>query len=86
MIGAIISAYLSGDRDAAKTGYGQVLPVINPENRQVGFRAANAAMLKGKVIKSDFCRHPVDPLHPQTKSSLFDLMEPLNPIVLRWGH
>jgi 2-keto-3-deoxy-L-arabinonate dehydratase len=86
LIGPIIRAHLSGDRDAAKTGYCQVLPVINHENRQCGFRATKVAMLKGKVIKSDFCRHPIDPLHPDTKSGLFDLMEPLDPIVLRWGH
>ena len=84
-IGPVIRAHLSGDRDAAKTGYCQVLPVINHENRQCGFRAAKAAMLKGKVIKSDFCRHPIAPLHPDINDRLINLLKPLDPLVLRWG-
>lgn len=86
LIGPVIKAYSAGNRDAAKIGYGQVLPIINYENRQCGFRAAKAAMLKGKVIKSDFYRHPIKALHPETRKGLIELMEPLDPIALKWGH
>jgi 4-hydroxy-tetrahydrodipicolinate synthase len=86
LIRPVIKAHSAGDREAAKIGYGQVLPIINYENRQCGFRAAKAAMLKGKVIKSDFCRHPIEELHPETRKGLIELMQPLDPIVLKWGH
>ena len=86
LIGPVIDAYSNGDREAAKEGYNQVLPIINYENRQCGFRAAKAAMLNGKVIKSDFCRHPIEALHPKTRKGLIELMQPLDPIALKWGH
>ena len=86
LIRPVIKAHSAGDREAAKIGYGQVLPIINYENRQCGFRAAKAAMLKGKVIKSDFCRHPIEALHPETRKGLIELMQPLDPIALKWGH
>ena len=86
LIGPVIDAYSNGDREAAKAGYNQVLPIINYENRQCGFRAAKAAMLNGKVIKSDFCRHPIEALHPKTRKGLIELMQPLDPIALKWGH
>jgi len=66
--------------------YTRILPVINHENRQCGFRAAKTAMVEGKIIKSDFCRHPIAPLHLDTKASLLELLTPLDPVVLRWGH
>ena len=43
------------------------------------------AMVEGGVIASAFCRHPIAPLHPQTKAGLLELMAPLDPLVLRWG-
>ena len=86
LISPIINAHLAGDRQIAKAVYEHVLPIINYENRQCGFRGTKAAMLKGKVIKSDFSRHPIQALDQGTKNGLFELMEPLDPIVLRWGH
>ena len=86
LIRPVITAHAAGDRDAAVAGYTRVLPVINHENRQCGFRAAKAAMVEGGVIKSDFCRHPIDPLPAPTREELLGLMRPLDPIVLRWGH
>jgi 2-keto-3-deoxy-L-arabinonate dehydratase len=86
LIRPVIFNHLDGQRDAAIAGYSQLLPVINHENRQCGFRATKAAMVEGKVIKSDFCRHPIAPLHPQTKAGLLELMRPHDPIVLKWGH
>ncbi len=81
----VIMSYLAGDRDAALAGYARVLPAINHENRQCGFRSTKAAMVEGGVIKSDFCRHPIPALHPETRAELIELLRPLDPVVLRWG-
>lgn len=85
LIGPIVRFFLQGNRQAAIDGYAHVLPAINHENRQCGFRSAKAAMMEGGVIKSDFCRHPIAPLHPATRSMLMELLRPLDPVVLRWG-
>ncbi len=85
LIRPVIMAHLEGRREQAVAGYSQILAVINHENRQCGFRATKAAMVAGGVIKSDFCRHPIEPLHPQTKAGLLELMRPHDPLVLKWG-
>ena len=85
LIRPVIFAHMEGRRDEAVEGYSRLLPVINHENRQCGFRAAKEAMVEGGVIKSAFCRHPIAPLHPQTRQALIDLMTPHDPVVLRWG-
>ena len=82
----VIEAHAQGDREAAKAAYARVLPAINHENRQCGFRSAKAVMVEGGVIKSAFCRHPIAPLHPDTHAQLIDLVRPLDPVALRWGH
>lgn len=81
----VIDLHLAGDRPGATAAYARVLPAINHENRQCGFRSAKAAMQEGGVIKSEFCRHPVAPLHPDTRSALMDVLRPLDPVVLKWG-
>jgi 2-keto-3-deoxy-L-arabinonate dehydratase len=81
----VIELHLAGDRNGATAAYGRVLPAINHENRQCGFRAAKAAMVEGGVIASDYCRHPIEPLHPATRLGLMDLLRPLDPVVLNWG-
>ena len=86
LIRPVIFDYLEGRREQAIAGYSRLLPVINHENRQCGFRATKAAMVAGGVIKSDFCRHPIEPLHPQTRDGLLELMRPHDPLVLKWGH
>ena len=85
LIRPVITAHAAGDRNAAVAGYTRVLPAINHENRQCGFRAAKAAMVEGGVIKSDFCRHPIDPLPDATRNELLGLLRDLDPIVLNWG-
>lgn len=85
LIGPIVKDHLAGDRQAALQGYSRVLPAINHENRQCGFRAAKEAMVEGGVIRSAFCRHPIPPLHPQTRAMLIELLDPLDPLVLSWG-
>ena len=81
----VIDLHLADDRIGATAAYSRVLPAINHENRQCGFRASKTAMVEGGVIKSDFCRHPIEPLHPDTRSRLMDLLRPLDPVVLDWG-
>ena len=85
LIRPVIFAHLEGRRDEAVEGYSRLLPVINHENRQCGFRATKEAMVEGGVINSAFCRHPIAPLHPQTRQALIELMTPHDPMVLRWG-
>ncbi|MGB0625345.1 MAG: dihydrodipicolinate synthase family protein [Alphaproteobacteria bacterium] len=80
-----IAAHLAGDRDAAKTIYERLLPLINHENRLCGFRAAKAVMRAGGVIRSDFCRHPIAPLPPEVRATLLDLATALDPVALNWG-
>lgn len=81
----VLLHFAAGDLTAATEAYARVLPAVNHENRQCGFRSAKAAMVEGGVIASDFCRHPIAPLHPQTKEALFRLIRPLDPVVLNWG-
>ena len=81
----VLGLFAAGDLDAATAAYARVLPAVNHENRQCGFRSAKAAMVEGGVIGSEFCRHPIPPLHPQTRESLLRLIRPLEPVVLSWG-
>ena len=81
----VVTHHLAGDRDAAMAAYARVLPAINHENRQCGFRAAKETMKEGGVIKSAFCRHPIPPLASEPLEALMALLRPLDPIALRWG-
>ena len=85
LIGPVIKAHLKDDREAAKTKYNRVLPTINYENRQCGFRATKVVMKEGGVINSDFCRHPIPDLEENTKKGLINLVKNYNPIALQWG-
>ncbi len=85
LIRPAITQHLGGDREAAKAACARVLPAINHENRQCGFRAAKEAMVEGGVIRSAFCRHPIPPLPGPTRDELLDHLRPLDPLVLRWG-
>ncbi|MEM9782213.1 MAG: dihydrodipicolinate synthase family protein [Pseudomonadota bacterium] len=81
----VVMSHLAGDRAAALAGYARILPTVNHENRQCGFRAAKEAMVEGGVIRSAFCRHPIPPLHRETRAQLMELIRPLDPVVLRFG-
>jgi 2-keto-3-deoxy-L-arabinonate dehydratase len=85
LIRPVIVDFREGRIDAAKDGYRRVLPAINFENRQCGWRSAKIAMKAGGVIKSDFVRHPTKAVHPDTAAELLDLLRELDPLVLRWG-
>ncbi len=39
--------------------HARILPTINHGNPQSGSRAAKEAMVRGQVIKSAFCSHPI---------------------------
>jgi 2-keto-3-deoxy-L-arabinonate dehydratase len=81
----IVDAYLSGCRDDAFHAYQQWLPLINYENRQCGLLASKALMKEGGVIDSDAPRHPLSPLHPETRKGLIETARRLDPLALRWG-
>jgi 2-keto-3-deoxy-L-arabinonate dehydratase len=85
LIRPIIIDFREGRKEAAKRGYANVLPAINFENRQCGWRSAKIAMKAGGVIKSDFVRHPTKAVHPATAAELLDLLRDIDPLVLRWG-
>ncbi|MGP9796413.1 dihydrodipicolinate synthase family protein [Halomonas sp. 86] len=81
----VLELHRSGDLAGATEAYSRVAMAINHENRQGGWRSCKAAMVEGGVIASEFCRHPIEPLHPAIRSRLIDLLKPLDPLVLRWG-
>ena len=81
----VLTHHHAGRIDEATTAYGRVALAINHENRQCGWQSCKAAMVEGGVIKSDYCRHPIEPLHPAIKTRLIDLLKPLDPMVLSWG-
>ncbi len=81
----VITHHHAGRVDDATAAYGRVAMVINHENRQCGWQSCKAAMVEGDVIRSEFCRHPIDPLQPAIRDRLIDLLKPLDPMVLKWG-
>jgi 2-keto-3-deoxy-L-arabinonate dehydratase len=85
LIKPVIGHHRAGDRDKAAAQYARILPLINYENRQCGLRAAKTVMMKGGVITSDAVRHPLEPLHPDTRKGLLELARSLDVIALRWG-
>ena len=85
LIRPVVIDYLAGRRPQAAAGYARILPLINHENRQCGLRAAKAVMMEGGVIRSDAVRHPLEPLHPQTRAALIELAADVRPLALRWG-
>ncbi len=85
LIKPVVTHHLAGRRDDAAAQYARVLPLINYENRQCGLRATKEAMVEGGVIASAHVRHPLTPLHPDTREGLLELLRPLDPVVLCWG-
>jgi 2-keto-3-deoxy-L-arabinonate dehydratase len=85
LIRPIVFEHLAGRRAEAAKRYARVLPLINFENRQCGLRATKAAMKEGGVIGSDAVRHPLEPLHRDTRAALLELAREVDPLVLRWG-
>ena len=85
LIGPLVKNYITGNKKEAKNEYNRVLPLINYENRQCGFRAAKTVFKEGGVIKSDVCRHPIPSLDDNTKKGLLDLANNYDLIAMKWG-
>tara|TARA_B100000524_G_scaffold346159_1_gene245904 strand:- start:257 stop:1174 length:918 start_codon:yes stop_codon:yes gene_type:complete len=85
LIRPVVLDFLGGDTKKSEDQYNYILPLINYENRQCGFRATKVIMKEGGVIKSDFCRHPIPALEENTKKGLIDLVKSYEPIALQWG-
>ena len=85
LIGPLVKNYITGNKKEAKNEYNRVLPLINYENRQCGFRAAKTVFKEGGVIKSDVCRHPIPSLDKNTKKGLLDLANYYDLIAMKWG-
>jgi 2-keto-3-deoxy-L-arabinonate dehydratase len=85
LIRPVLTHHFAGRRREAAEAYARVLPLINFENRQCGLRGCKTVMKEGGVIKSDAVRHPLEPLHPATRTGLLELAAEVNPLALRWG-
>ncbi len=85
LIRPVVEQHAAGRRDEAAAQYARILPLINYENRQCGLRATKTVMFEGGVIASEAVRHPLEPLHPETRRGLLELARTLDPIALRWG-
>jgi 2-keto-3-deoxy-L-arabinonate dehydratase len=85
LIGPAVTAYRDGRRDEARAIYARLLPLINFENRQCGWRSCKAVMKEGGVIASEHVRHPTRPMHPDTRAQLLELAREVDPLALRWG-
>ena len=81
----IVDAHFAGERERAAAEYARWLPLINYENRQCGLIAAKVLMEEGGVIRSGMTRHPVLPLHPDTRAGLIEIARRTDPLVLRWA-
>lgn len=86
LIRPAITAHRAGDRAEAAAIYNRLLPIINFENRQCGWRSCKVVMKEGGVIASEAVRHPTRPLHPDTRAQLLELAQEVNPLALTWGH
>ena len=85
LIGPLVKNYIKGNKKDAENEYNRVLPLINYENRQCGFRATKTVYKEGGVIKSDVCRHPIPILDENTKKGLLDLANDYDLIAMKWG-
>jgi dihydrodipicolinate synthase/N-acetylneuraminate lyase len=85
LIKPMLEHHRAGHRKEAAAQYARILPLINFENRQCGLRATKTIMAAGGVIRSDFVRHPLEPLHPSAREGLLELARELGPVALRWG-
>jgi 4-hydroxy-tetrahydrodipicolinate synthase len=85
LIRPAIAAHLGGRRAEAAAIYARLLPLVNFENRQCGWRSCKVVMKEGGVIASEHVRHPTRPLHPATRAQLLELAREADPLALRWG-
>lgn len=79
LIRLVLEHHRAGRRTEAADVYARILPLINYENRQCGLRAIKTVMAAGGVIRSDFVRHPLEPLHPKTREGLLEIAREIQP-------
>ncbi len=84
-IAPVIDHFWNNEKDKAEEVYDSILPLINFENRQCGFRATKTVMKEGGVIKSDFCRDPIQPLDLDTKNLLLNFAKRYDLLTYNWG-
>jgi len=84
-IAPVIDHFWNNEKDKAEEIYNNILPLINFENRQCGFRATKTVMKEGGVIKSDFCRDPIKPLDLDTKNLLLNFAKRYDLLTYKWG-
>ena len=84
-IAPVIDHFWNNEKDKAEKIYNHILPLINFENRQCGFRATKTVMKEGGVIKSDFCRDPIKPLDEDTKNLLLNFAKRYDLLTYKWG-
>ena len=84
-IAPVIDHFWNNEKDKAEEVYNGILPLINFENRQCGFRATKTVMKEGGVIKSDFCRDPIKPLDLDTKNLLLNFAKRYDLLTYKWG-
>ena len=84
-IAPVIDHFWNNEKDKAEEVYNRILPLINFENRQCGFRATKTVMKEGGVIKSDFCRDPIKPLDLDTKNLLLNFAKRYDLLTYKWG-
>ena len=84
-IAPVIDHFWNNEKDKAEQIYNSILPLINFENRQCGFRATKTVMKEGGVIKSDFCRDPIKPLDQDTKNLLLNFAKRYDLLTYKWG-
>jgi dihydrodipicolinate synthase/N-acetylneuraminate lyase len=85
LIKPVVTQFLAGRHAEAESASARLLPLINYENRQCGLRATKVVMKEGGVIASEAVRHPLAPLHPQSRRGLLALAAKVSPLALRWG-
>ena len=84
-IAPVIDHFWNDQKEKAEEIYNNILPLINFENRQCGFRATKTVMKEGGVIKSDFCRDPIKPLDQDTKNLLLNFAKRYDFVSYKWG-
>ena len=84
-IAPVIDHFWNNEKDKSEEIYNNILPLINFENRQCGFRATKTVMKEGGVIKSDFCRDPIKPLDQDTKNLLLKFAKRYDLLTYKWG-
>ncbi|MEF3306609.1 dihydrodipicolinate synthase family protein [Paenibacillus sp. GYB003] len=81
----IYESFKSGDREAARALFYRYLPFIRIGTIAGFAMAVHKEVLKaGGVIRSAYVRNPNAPIDDTLRNELFETLEGLDPLVLRW--